>query len=308
MDDPADPTGGWPVALSGDDVDAVDGPVALSGDGVDAVDGPLAPGSRDPAAVLRWSLLGWGLGHVVLGMRRGWLLLALEAAWLVALVALVISPGVLVGEGWLLVFGLFTGFVMVWTGQAVDAHRTASRLAGADPGAMQLLVILFVTMVVQTGYWVVGGATASPEATLQRYVSAWETGQPGRAAGLFTTPHDASAVAEQWTVDTATIASLVDQLAKQHDDWDLDTLRPYRDLRFERVAGETAPGRAYYAVEVVRQTQLPTTFLGFTTTRSATQVVDVVGHLSLVQRTSGASLPFLGQPAVWLIEDVAIRG
>ena len=182
MDDPADATGGWPVG-------SPEG-------GFDAADTPLAPGTRDPAAVLRWALLGWGLGHVALGLRRGWLLLALEVVWLALLGALLATLGVLAGERWLIVFGLFVGFVLVWTGQAVDAHRRASRRAGADPGAMQLVVILFVTMLVLTGYWVVGGTTASPAATLQRYVSAWETGQPGRATGLFTSPQDPTAVAD----------------------------------------------------------------------------------------------------------------
>ena len=171
---------------------------------------------------------------------------------------------------------------------------------------MQLVVILFVTMLVLTGYWVVGGTTASPAATLQRYVSAWETGQPGRATGLFSSPHDSTAVADRWAADTAAITSLVDRLAEQHDDWDLDTLRPYRDLRFVPAPGRGGPGQADYEVQVVRQAQLPTTLLGLHTTRSETQVVDVVGRVRMVSRASGADLPLLGQPYVWLIEDVHI--
>jgi hypothetical protein len=198
------------------------------------------------------------------------------------------------------------GFVLVWTAQAVDAHRRASRRARTDPGAMQLIVIPAVTMLALTGYWVLGGTTAGPDASLQRYVSAWETSRPERAAALFTTPRDTAAMADQWALDTATIAALVDRLAEQHDDWDLDTLRPYRDLRFEPVAGSAGSGQVDYVVQVVRQAQLPTTFLGFPTTRSETALVDIVGRLSIVERASGAALPLLGQPHVWLIEDVHI--
>ena len=325
MDDPTDATGAWP----GIDADAPsivpsDGTIDLDGLGVGpahaTIDGAGGPdpdearsggpgwgpdksGAPDPAAILRLAMLGWGLGHVALGMRRAGLLLALEALWLAALVA---ALAVLATDAWLLIFGLFVGFILVWTGQAVDAHRRASRRAGRDPGAMQLIVIPAVAMLVLTGYWVLGGATAGPEATLQRYVSAWETNQPERAAVLFATPHDPSGVADQWALDTAAIAAHVNELAEQHDEWDLDTLRPYRDLRFAPVARRPGSGRADYVVQVVRQAQVATTFLGLPATRSETQVIDVVGSLSIVERASGAALPLTGQPNVWLIEDVHI--
>ena len=70
--------------------------------------------------------------------------------------------------------------------------------------------------------------------------------------------------------------------------------------------GAAVPGQADYVVQVVRQAQLPTTLLGLHTTRSETQVVDVVGRVHIVERASGTDLPLLGRPLVWLIDDVHI--
>ena len=43
------------------------------------------------AKVLRYALVGWGLGHVLLGDRRGWLLLILQPIAILAVAVLAIA-------------------------------------------------------------------------------------------------------------------------------------------------------------------------------------------------------------------------
>ena len=265
---------------------------------------------------LRRALFGWGLGHVLLGDRRGWLLLALEVGWLAALLA---ALPLLPTDRWLVIFGLLAGFIAIWTAQAVLAYRTAARRAGGGRGALQVGVVLAAISIAVTAYWTAGGATASPESTLQRYVSAWELGRPDRATALFVEPIAPPALTALWDDDTAVLTAQVAGLAGSHPDWHLDVLQPYRDLRFEPAApGEgasptTGPDppsdAAAYAVEVVRLARLPTTFLGFIpSSRTETVVVAVVGSITIVKRPAGVTLPAFSDAAVWLIDRVDIDG
>ena len=72
------------------------------------------PSSRN---VLRAAIVGWGLGHVMLGDRRGWLLLILQpvAIGAVALLAL----GLIDGTRWLIVFPPLVALFVFWIAQAV---------------------------------------------------------------------------------------------------------------------------------------------------------------------------------------------
>ncbi len=260
---------------------------------------------------MRRAIAGWGMGHVALGDARGWLLLCLEVAWIATLV---IGLSLMPTDHWLVVVVLLAGVLGVWVGQAVLAHRNAARLSGSDRGALQLAAVMPLGLVVLTAFWSAGGVTASPEATLQHFVSAWETGHAERALDLFADPTGISAVDAAWADDTSFITARAAGVAGSHPEWGLDTLQPYRNLRFEPVAaGGTAPpdaGHAAFAVQLVRQIQVPTSFLGlFAATRSETQPVERVGEVTLLRRTVSVALPLPGGAAsVWLIETVDIRG
>jgi len=83
----------------------------------------LAPG--DTALVvgcgpIGLALIAWGWGHQSLGDRRGALLFVLEIVWLAALV---VTLPLVATDRWLVLFGLLSGFLLVWLLQAVAAQR-----------------------------------------------------------------------------------------------------------------------------------------------------------------------------------------
>lgn len=255
---------------------------------------------------MRRAIVGWGLGHVTLGDARGWLLLGLEIVWLATIGA---SLPFLPTDRGLLVYLLLAGFLGIWVTQAVLAYRRAALRSGPDGGAIQLAAVLPVAMLVLTAYWSAGGANASPDATLQRFVSAWESDHAERALDLLAEPGDVDTINAAWDADTDLITARVADITAQHPEWDLDTLRPYRDLRFEPLPRSAAdPSHASYAVQLVRQAQVPTSFLGiFSATRSETRVVDVLGEVTLVRRPVAVALPLSGDPpGIWLVERVDI--
>ena len=132
----------------------------------------------DPGAVLRRSILAWGLGDQALGDRAG------GAAWLIAeLIGLaVVAYSVLAFADttwYLLPFLLGTLFIGLWAFQAIRAFRRAERLQAARPPtprgspAAAIAWLTLPLLVWGTGFWLIGADGASPAAVLDRFVSEW---------------------------------------------------------------------------------------------------------------------------------------
>ena len=141
----------------------------------------LAPGSVDAGLALRRALLGWGLGHALIGRRQ--LAAALLAAELLS-VALVGALLALLGDTtWYLVpFLAGSAFLVVWAAQAVAAYRAAQRLQGAIPptprgsAATAAAWLTLPLLAWGTGFWLVAATAAAPAAVLDRFVTAWPGG------------------------------------------------------------------------------------------------------------------------------------
>jgi hypothetical protein len=257
--------------------------------------------------VLRLALLAWGLGHLRLGERRGWLLFGLEVAWLAALA---LSLSLLPTDRWLLSYALLAGFIVGWVWQAISAYRGARLRSGRSTGAAWLLAAAPAVICVLTGFWLVAGATASPAATFQHYVGAWRAGDAAAALALFDGPRDAAALAAEWDGQRAAIAARISELARADPQWRLDRDDPGSNLRFDLHAGDAAAAedRVRFDIHVVRQVAVATTFLGLVpASRSETRVVETIGQAALVRRSAAGSLGAAGA-SVWLIESLVIGG
>jgi hypothetical protein len=135
----------------------------------------------EPGRVLRWALIGWGFGHLLLGRRiAGW-------AWLIAeLIALGIliwlSIGLIDSSAYLVPFLAGVAFLVAWAWQAIDAYRTARRgqpspaLASRSPAAA-IGWLSLPLLVWGTGFWVVAARSATPAAVVDRFVREWTAGQ-----------------------------------------------------------------------------------------------------------------------------------
>ena len=262
--------------------------------------------SIDPARVMDRALLAWGAGHIAMGSRAGWVLLVAEIAWLAALAS---SLSLLETDRWLLIYALLASFLVIWIAQAAAAQRAACRRAGRTGGAVRLVAIVPVMIAVLSAFWLLGGRTASPAGTFERYVTAWETSDPGGAAGLFVTPSDAAALQSQWVADTEVVTERVGQLDDSHQDWDLDAQHPFANLHFEYTDGPPGDGadQVTMAVQIVRVASVPGTFLGILPSiGSETQVVATVGRATLVRVAVDSPWPF--DASIWLIQSVHVGG
>jgi hypothetical protein len=250
------------------------------------------------------ALLLWGSGQRMLGLRWGWLLTALEVAWLATIAGTI---PLLQTDHWLLIYALLAGFLIVWIGQAVAAQRAARARSGRDGGAVRLVAVVPVMILALSGFWLFGGRTASASATFQHYVSAWESSDPGAAKDLFVSPRTPDVLAAQWRIDTQVVEATLDRLADAHPDWDLETDRPYSNLHFEYRADkqQVDADRATVEVQIVRVASVPGSFFGLLPVqRSETEVLATLGSASLVRVP--ASGPLGG--SIWLIEAVRLTG
>lgn len=263
------------------------------------------------ARVLRRALLVWGAGHLLLGDRRGWLLVGaqvLAVAGLAVLAALLIE-----GTRWLAVLIALVIFVTAWLGQAVDAHRRAIAAGGAPGGEVQIAALLPLVVVLVGGFWLVGGDLASPGATLQRYVSAWQAEKPDRAVGLLDEPVDATALGIEWRRQREQLRLLVADAALRHGSQaGLDPRLPFNSLRFEEQFRERGGGRAVVAIDLVRRERYETELFGIIPT--AAQRTVLVRRLgTVVLRAEPAAVPAwlpagLASPArVWVIDELALE-
>ncbi len=282
------------------------------------------PGRRrriPPAAtLLRRSLFVWGLGHIALGDRRGWLLLALQPL----AVAVVAAIAVLLVDStrWIVVFPAVALLIAFWLGQAVHAHRLAVE-RGAEPGGeMQIAWTLPVVLVVMTTFWLLGGDHGSPAATLHEYVSAWHSGRVAEATSLFVEPPTEEALAARWQAQHEYVRRRVAEAAAMYGAMSgLDPDDPLAGLRYLAMDDEPGgPGRdpgaavpdehASVAVDIVRRQRVETTLFGIIPT--ATQETVLVERAGIIRlRAVPADVPAwlpAGQPPprVWRIEEVVL--
>ncbi len=202
---------------------------------------PAARPVPSAAKVLHRALIGWGLGHILLGDRRGWLLLIAQPIAIGAVIVLAVT--LLDGTRWLVVFPPLLALLVFWVGQAVDAYQRALKLGAKPGGAMGIVVLLPVALTVLTLFWLVGGRHGSASATLQQYIEAWMRNKPEAAAALFATPRTADAVSTMWA---AQHDSLTDHINAAYISYGaesgLDPDHPFDSLRFrDPVIGRRRP-------------------------------------------------------------------
>ncbi|MBW3612543.1 MAG: hypothetical protein KY392_01630 [Chloroflexi bacterium] len=129
----------------------------------------------DPGSVLRRALLGWGLGHLALGRVSTGLALLLAEVVCVGLVAW-LTIGLADTSAYLVPFLAGVAFLVAWGWQAVDAYRRAARDEATVPARSPALAMAWLTVPLLawgTGFWLVGGASSTPAAVLDRFVTAW---------------------------------------------------------------------------------------------------------------------------------------
>lgn len=131
----------------------------------------------DPGSVLRRALLAWGLGHLALGRTStGVVLLGAELVSL-GLVAW-LTVGLADTSAYLVPFLAGAAFLVAWAWQAIDAYR-AARAASAEadvPRRSPALPIAWLGVPLLawgSGFWLIGADAATPEAALDRFVTAW---------------------------------------------------------------------------------------------------------------------------------------
>jgi hypothetical protein len=262
------------------------------------------------ASVLRRALLIWGAGHLALGERRGWLLVMAQP---VAILALALSAALLIETTrWLVVLLLLALVLVVWLLQALDAHRRAQLAGGAPGGEMQVAALLPLAVVLLGGFWLVGGDLGSPAATLQRYVSAWQSDRPENAVALLAEPPDPTALGADWQSQREQLRLLVAGAAARYGAQSgLDAGVPFNSLRFEEVPLSRAGGRTIVNVDLVRRERYETELFGLIPTAAQrTVLVQRLGNVHLAARPAPSPewLPsWLVAPArIWLIEDVSL--
>ena len=259
----------------------------------------------DPGRVLRRSLVGWGLGHLMLGDARGWLLLGLEIAWLVAFG---LSLALLQTDRWLVAYGLLSGFIVAWVAQAVNAYRKARARSGTNSGAAWLLAVAPFVIALLTGFWLFSGAEASPAATFQRYVGAWRHDDAeARRSACSRNRHGRrrSRIGGRSRSASSPTASTPSPMRIPSSAWTRRTRTPTCASTCTTGVTDGGAGPVQFDVQVVRQVSVPSTFFGLVpATRTETRIVDTVGSATLIRRPVDGLLAASGA-SVWLIQQVA---
>ncbi|MBA2255235.1 MAG: hypothetical protein H0W07_08985 [Chloroflexi bacterium] len=262
--------------------------------------------------MLRRALLVWGLGHLAIGDGRGWLLLALQAASVAGIS--VLATALLESDRDILVFLAVVGYLVVWAGQAVDAHRRAELLGGAPGGAIQILVLAPAAIAALTLFWLVGGSAGSPAAVLQRYVTAWKQDQPAVGRGLFLVPPEPGELGAIWTDQSAYLAMRLTALQSSLGSGSgIDPRQPWTSLLFvpiEPASDATGTGVVVPApdtvigIQIVRQVTVRGSFFGlFPTASQESRPIERIGTVTL---RAIAREPVLGvsRGIIWRIDTV----
>lgn len=247
------------------------------------------------AGVLRRALLIWGWGHIALGDRRGWLLVLLQP---LALGGLSFAAWQLIeGTRWLAVFLPLVALLVFWVGQAVHAHRRALARGAAPGGELQLAWFLPVVLALVSTFWLIGGRQSSPASAVEAYMTAWQSGRPDIAVGLFgTTGPLQTELASFWGEQRNWLTSAIESGRNTYGSASgLDPARPFRSLRV------TQSGPNAFTVELVRSESYQSTLLGFIPTAGQRTVVEArVLSLTVFQQQVAGPLP----SSVWRINQV----
>ncbi len=260
--------------------------------------------------MLRRGLLVWGLGHLALGDRRGWLLMVLQPISIAGV--LLVAAQLIDGTRWLIVLPPLAALLIVWLGQAVHAHQRAIELGATPGGELQAALFLPIAVAVLTAFWLVGGRHGSPAATLEGYVVAWMSGHSETASGLYATHVEPADLEATWDGHFAYLTDRISLLAAQFGPASgLDPTRPFDNLRF-RDPVTTGPGRQVVDIDIVRRQRVETTVLGIVPTASQeTVIVEQAGviTLSLAPQPPAEWLPFGRlESSSWRIGGVTIGG
>lgn len=252
----------------------------------------------------------WGLGHLAIGDRRGWVLMLLQPLSIAAVLLMAVQ--LIDGTRWLIVLPPLAALLVVWLGQAIHAHQRAIELGARPGGELQAALFLPLAVAVLTAFWLLGGRHGSPAATLEGYVVAWMSGRADTASNLYVTPVAPADLGAVWTGQSAYLTARVAQLAAQFGPASgLDPARPFDNLRF-RDPVATGLGRQRVDVDIVRRQRVETMILGIVPTAGQeTVVVERAGTITLllVQQPVMVWLPFGRLPSfAWKVERVSIGG
>jgi len=262
------------------------------------------------AAVLRRGLLVWGLGHISIGDRRGWVLLLFQPLAMAGL--LLVAVQLIDGTRRLVVFPPLAALLVVWLAQAVHAYRRAVELGAQPGGELQAGFFLPVAVAVLTLFWLVGGRHGSPTATLESYVLAWMSGRTDAASTLYVSPPAAEHLGATWEMQSAYLADRIGTLASQYGPTSgLDPARPFDNLRFSEPSPD-GPGRQRVEIDIVRLQRVETMVLGIVPTAGQeTVLVEQAGviTLALTPQPPAEWLPFGRlESSSWRIGGVTIGG
>ncbi len=252
----------------------------------------------------------WGLGHLAIGDRRGWLLLVLHPLSVAAL--LLVAVQLIDGTRWLIVLPPLAGLLVVWLAQAIHAYRRAVELGARPGGELQAALFLPLAVTALTAFWLIGGRHGSPAATLEGYVGAWISGRVETASSHYVTPPSAVDLSAVWAGQSAYLTDRVGLLAARFGPASgLDPERPFDNLRFREPVA-TGLGRQIVDIDIVRRQRVETMVLGIVPTASQeTVVVERAGTitLSLVEQPVMDWLPFGRLSSfAWKVERVSIGG
>jgi len=260
-------------------------------------------------------LLIWGLGHLSLGDRRGWLLVLLQPAAIAAL--LIVASQLVEGTRWLAIFPPLVALLIVWLGQAVHAYTHAVELGAVRGGELQVALFLPLAVVALTLFWLLGGRHGSPAATVQAYIEAWVDGREEAATELFAAPPPPDVMAAEWQQHMDTLADLIDRSRETYGPASgLDRARPFDSLRVREDAN-LAPDPAdrpqtRFVVELVRTQRIETTVLGIIPTAGQeTVVVQPLLYiwLGLERQEPPFELPLSGlESDAWRIDQLELAG
>lgn len=251
----------------------------------------------------------WGWGHVATGARWGWLLVALQAAALVALWLVVPAAR---GTGVVVVFLAGVAVLAAWAGIAVHAHRRAARRRAAldlptgPSGAADLLWLAPLAIALSTGLWIAGGRSADPGLVLDQYLDDWSAGRAEAAIGRFVAPPGSvTSVTDAWEAQRIGLRNdLVRVAAESGLGGEVNPDLPFESVRWS--AGGTFDddrGRVVVA-EVVRRETVRSEVLGFLPTSS--QRLVTVARLGEVRLRAVPSPSGIG--VEWRIERIEAGG
>lgn len=251
--------------------------------------------SPAPGRALRLALVAWGLGDLAMGR------FAAGVAWLLGeaiLLAAVVATTLLFADTtwYLLPFLLGTLFLGAWAGQAVLAYRRAQRREGAIPPAPARSPALAVAWLALplllwgTGFWLFAAGAATPEAVMDRFVTAWP--DAASADGRSSDDPFAGVSADPVALHAAATEALdrLDQRCRAGLLQEDCARTPSNLLRDVRVRVEAmGDGAAVAVAELVDYERRPTTFLGFIT---ASELVPVAREriLTVELRTTQSTL------------------